>query len=236
MHALRQAHGGAERAVSEKRWLGTVAARQSAGRFAQADGARCIAENRGRYLPVITHCRLHRRGASGLGVPCAWGYSKAEIVTGEIMIGRLLAILWASCVLTGTARAAECSESGAEKYIRDSESAWAESVSTNDSSVVQRILADDFVWVYPDGTVKNKQQAVADAAGGPWGFLSDHLDEVRIRFYGNTAVAQGSETWVRKQADGTTAQKRFVWTDTWACREGNWQIVSAEDLIAAAKP
>ncbi|MGC2033236.1 MAG: hypothetical protein WA642_24690 [Steroidobacteraceae bacterium] len=38
------------------------------------------------------------------------------------------------------------SRAEAEKYIKDSSSAWAESVATNDASVVQRILADDFVW------------------------------------------------------------------------------------------
>ena len=137
---------------------------------------------------------------------------------------------------SGVALAADtkCTRTGAERYIKDEETAWAESVSTNDASVVQRILADDFVWVDPDGRTKNKQQVVSDAANGPWGFLSDHLDAFHIRFFGTTAVAQGSETWVRKMKDGTTLKKRFVWTDTWVCRRGSWQIVAAEDLVAPA--
>jgi hypothetical protein len=28
---------------------------------------------------------------------------------------------------------------------------------------------------------------------------------------------------------------RFVWTDTWLQRNGRWQIVAAEDLIAPEK-
>ena len=28
---------------------------------------------------------------------------------------------------------------------------------------------------------------------------------------------------------------RFVWTDTWLQRNGRWQIVAAEDLIATEK-
>lgn len=39
------------------------------------------------------------------------------------------------------------SRAEAEKYIKDSSSAWAESVAADDASVVKRILADDFVWV-----------------------------------------------------------------------------------------
>ena len=45
---------------------------------------------------------------------------------------------------------------------------------------------------------------------------------------GDTAVAQGSESWVRQ----TGERGRFVWTDTWILREGRWQIVAAGDLIA----
>ena len=131
------------------------------------------------------------------------------------------------------ALAGECTQAGADKYIRDSESAWAESVATNDTSVVKRILADDFVWVL-DGRVLDKPRAVAEAAAGPSGFKSDHVDYIHIRFYGTTAVAQGAETWVREQ-NGVTKKGKFVWTDTWVCRSGNWQIVSAEDDVVPMK-
>jgi len=58
------------------------------------------------------------------------------------------------------------SRAEAEKYIKDSSSAWAESVATNDASVVQRILADDFVWLR-EGKVLDKSRAVTVAQQGP---------------------------------------------------------------------
>jgi ketosteroid isomerase-like protein len=48
------------------------------------------------------------------------------------------------------------SQTEAIQYITTSEKQWAESVATNDTTVLQRILADDFIWVYPDGTHMNK--------------------------------------------------------------------------------
>jgi hypothetical protein len=39
----------------------------------------------------------------------------------------------------------------AELYIRDSEKEWAESVANGDVTVIQRILAEDFVGVDPKG-------------------------------------------------------------------------------------
>ena len=56
------------------------------------------------------------------------------------------------------------------------------------------------------------------------------MDEISVRFFGDTAVAHGSETWTRK--DGSTG--RYVWTDIWARRDGQWQVVAAQD--AAAPP
>ena len=115
----------------------------------------------------------------------------------------------------------------AERYIRDSEAKWADSVATGDTTTIERILADDFVGVDPKGKVYGKAEMIADTKDAPKYFRSNKLDYVNIRFFGNTAVAQGSESWERQ--NGTPGQ--FVWMDTWLKRNGKWQIVAAEDLI-----
>lgn len=113
-----------------------------------------------------------------------------------------------------------------ERYIVASEEAWAKSVASNDASVVKRILADDFIWVL-DGRLVDKKTAVKEAAQGPGSFVSNEPDYVHVRFFGDTAVAQGSETWTRK--DGRRG--KFVWTDTWVNRVGCWQIVNTQDTV-----
>ncbi len=135
-------------------------------------------------------------------------------------------------LLTLNAAAAneDYSPSEAEHYIQESEAAWAASVATNDTSVVQRILADDLVWVL-DGRVLDKATAVAEAAKGPYDFLSNKLEYAHVRFFGNTAVVQGSELWTRKGG----RQGRFIWTDTWLRRHGQWQIVASEDVSVPVK-
>ena len=113
-----------------------------------------------------------------------------------------------------------------ELYIRDSERQWAESVASGDASVVERILANDFIGVDPRGQLYDKAKMISDTRDGPKFFASNHLNQVKIRFYGDTAVAQGSESWERR----TGERGRFVWTDTWLRRDGRWEIVAAEDL------
>jgi len=117
-------------------------------------------------------------------------------------------------------------------YIRQSESDWAESVVTNDVSVLERILADDFVGVEIDGSHYSKAEAIKIYRTQPSEFVFNHLIEVEIRFYGDTAVAQGSEGWKKK--DGTPG--KYVWTDTWIKRAGKWQAVAAEDLVPPVAP
>lgn len=120
-----------------------------------------------------------------------------------------------------------------EQLIRDSERAWAESVASGDPSTLEKILADDFVGVDPKGVFYGKAEMIADTRNAPKHFVSNHLNEVRVRFFGSdTAVAQGDETWERRSGE----RGRFVWTDTWVRRGGRWQIVAAEDLVAPAAP
>ena len=131
--------------------------------------------------------------------------------------------------------AAKCTTTGphdptALKYICDSERAWAESVATGNPAAVKRILADDFIGVDPDGQQYRKAEMLADTAKGPQSFASNKINDVVVRFYGNMAIAQGSETWTRKNGE----KGRWVWTDTWLKRNGAWQIVAAEDLKAPA--
>jgi len=115
-----------------------------------------------------------------------------------------------------------------QRYIEQSEEAWAKSVATNDASVVRRILADDFIWVL-DGRLLDKKTAVKEAAEGPGPFLSNMADYVHVRFFGDTAVSQGSETWTKTGG----RRGKFVWTDTWVNRGGCWQIVNAQDTVVS---
>ncbi|MBZ5654914.1 MAG: nuclear transport factor 2 family protein [Acidobacteriia bacterium] len=115
-------------------------------------------------------------------------------------------------------------------YIRQAESDWAESSVKRDVTLLERILAEDFVGVSHDGKRYSKADEINESPTKPSEYLSNHLIDVEIRFFGDAAVAQGSEEWKKK--DGTTG--RYVWTDTWIRRGGKWQIVAAEDLVPPA--
>jgi len=115
-------------------------------------------------------------------------------------------------------------------YIRKAESDWGESEVTRDTGVLERILSEDFVGVDVDGAHYSKSDALQEYRTRSSSYLSNHIDAVEIRFYGQTAVAQGDDSWQRK--DGTAG--KHVWTDTWIKRNGKWQLVASEDLVPPA--
>jgi hypothetical protein len=130
--------------------------------------------------------------------------------------------------------AANCTGQGkhdeaALKTICGLEAAWGQSFVKGDATVAERMLADDFIGVDTKGRLYRKADEIADISKPPH-FASDVLNDVIVRFYGDTAVAQGSDTWTGKKGE----KGRFVWTDVWVKRAGSWQIVAAEDLIPPA--
>jgi hypothetical protein len=138
-----------------------------------------------------------------------------------------LAILIALAVGASTADAAPYSQRAAEKTIRDNEVAWVAAEVSGDPSVAKRILGDDYVGVFPDGSIGTKADVVAffNPANAS---QNGRLDYVHIRFFGDTAIAQGQEMDTRPRSSPTPSG-RLIFTDVFVRRAGQWRLVNSED-------
>lgn len=74
----------------------------------------------------------------------------------------------------------------AEAYIREGAKQWADSVATGDTSALERILADDFVGVDPQGNFYDKATMLANTRQAPKYFASNKIGKVTVRFFGAT--------------------------------------------------
>lgn len=119
-------------------------------------------------------------------------------------------------------------DQASERFIVEGERQWADSTTSGDTTQIEKLIADDFRGVDPDGKFYDKATELADTRREAKSFVSNRLNEVKVRFYGETAVAQGSESWERRT--GEPKLGRYVWTDTWVRRDGRWQVVAAEDV------
>lgn len=108
---------------------------------------------------------------------------------------KLTAALAATLVFGACFHAAQNNgQKDAEHFILESERQWAESVASGDTSKVEQFLADDFKGVDTDGSFYDKAKAISDTHAGAKNFVFNHLNEAKVMFYGDAAVAQGSES------------------------------------------
>jgi hypothetical protein len=117
----------------------------------------------------------------------------------------------------------------AAKQMIEAERKWAV-LECEPSNVVAEVVADDFVGTSPEGPIYTKADLLkehatrAEASGCK-------LLSARVRYYGaDLAMIYGSETSVRKGADGKEFNRGLTWTDTWLRRNGKWQIIAVQDM------
>ena len=137
-------------------------------------------------------------------------------------VAGLVLLLWTAVVVVR----GQQSTQDTECYIKLSEQQWAEASMKRDTATVERILADDFVGLDPGGAFFRKAEELASVSKNEGDYVFAKGNDVEVRFYGDTAVARGSESWKKRSGE----QGRYVWTDTWIRRNGKWQIVAAVDV------
>ena len=95
-----------------------------------------------------------------------------------------------------------------------------------DSATLERILAPDFIHVVGNGLFVTKTQHIGFVSAHP--FPAEHqarFERLDIRLVNGVAIATG----IVAANDGRT-----MFTDIFACRDGRWQAVSAQETVIAS--
>ena len=114
-----------------------------------------------------------------------------------------------------------------EQELIQLERAWDAAFVAKDMRFIERVLADEFVVTYGDGTRGDKAAEMAQTIDFDQRVDSSVLDSFRVRIYGETAVV-----WFSRHMTGPKSGKivsvtyRFV--DVFVKRAGRWQCVSSQ--------
>jgi ketosteroid isomerase-like protein len=114
-----------------------------------------------------------------------------------------------------------------EDQINKFEEEWANGAMKGDTSVIERLEADDIISTDPSGKVTDKQQDVQALKSGELKFETVKLSDMKVRVYGNTAVATGTNM-VKGSYKGQDISGSYRFTDTWVKRNGKWQAVASQ--------
>ena len=114
-----------------------------------------------------------------------------------------------------------------EQQLIDLERAWDKAFVAKDMRFIERVLADEFVATYGDGTRGDKAAEMAQTLDFDQRVDSSVLDSFRVRTYGDMAIV-----WFSRHMTGPKSGKivsityRFV--DVFVKRAGRWQCVSSQ--------
>lgn len=117
-----------------------------------------------------------------------------------------------------------------EQAIRQVLNEVPAALKTKDLATLNRIWADDYMFVSPSGTVSNKTQRTATITSGtPSDFFA--YEDIKIRFYGNTAVIN---TIVKRKTAGQVNTIIDHTTLVMVKNSGRWQMVNGQGTTIAA--
>jgi len=113
------------------------------------------------------------------------------------------------------------------REIENLESQWRTGVMQNDVATANRLLADDYLGINPNGTLETKADALAQRRSGTVKISSIDPDNVKVRVYGDTAVVTSRVDVVGHDGDRDISG-RYHYTRVYNHRSGEWKIVSFE--------
>lgn len=108
----------------------------------------------------------------------------------------------------------------------DMEHAWAKASKAGDAEALAPLLADNFVALDSDGTMRNKVEALARTKKAKW--VTNEISDLKVTVHGDAAVVTGG--WVGKGTDGAgvAVDAKERWADTWVkMSSGKWQCVAS---------
>lgn len=93
----------------------------------------------------------------------------------------------------------------------------------HDTALFERTATDDYISVNPAGVVANKAQAIASAKN--FKFESLHIDDVKVRVYGDSAVLTARAT-LKAQFGDQDISGQYRYLRVYVKRNGQWQLAS----------
>ena len=139
---------------------------------------------------------------------------------------RPLSWMLATAFLAAAATAAAQSAQSTRETLIELERSWNDAVYSGDVDVIDRLLADEFLGTYDDGSRGDKAREMDLVANFNQAVISAVQDDFRVAIYGDTAVVWFTLNLVGLR-QGQEAELTLRYTDVWIRRDGRWQCVSA---------
>lgn len=149
-------------------------------------------------------------------------------------IASLFLLLAASSVVFAQTKGKKDSAMGAERELLKVNKEYDEGLVRGDTSALDRIFGEEFIYTSTSGEVVNKSQQLELIRSGQMKIESGASDNVQVRFYGNMALVIGSFK-AKGQFKGQAFDSTERYTSVWVKRGGRWQLIAEQGTLVPKK-
>ena len=121
---------------------------------------------------------------------------------------------------------------GPEDGVKEAGAGWRQGAIKQDRALLEKYLADDLIYTHGGGQTETKAQYIADVTKGPSHYQSMTEREVRIRFFGKTAVLWGLVDVQPAKGELYRVRTLEVYTQN---SSGTWQMAQKESVRVPMK-
>jgi ketosteroid isomerase-like protein len=125
---------------------------------------------------------------------------------------------------------------GGGDRIKALEREWETAISNHDGSVIERVVADDFVGVSSTGRIGDKGTLLGEVRRDKNTYKTASARQMTVRTYGSrVAVVLGITKESGTTPSGRPFDHTYRFTDTWMERDGKWQCIAAHAAVAGRR-
>jgi len=132
--------------------------------------------------------------------------------------------------------AADQNQGDIASKLKAFEERWEGSFATHDISVIEQLVAEDFVGTSSSGKLGNKSTMISEARKDKNVYASAVSGDMIVHSFGpSVAVVTGVARESGKTPAGKAFSHAYRFTDTWVERNGEWKCVAASAMALPKK-
>jgi uncharacterized protein (TIGR02246 family) len=136
-----------------------------------------------------------------------------------------LSLVLSVAVLAEAKQPKSDSDATISQTLQAMEQTWLNAEKNHDAAAFEKLVADDWMAISPDGKSQTKAERAAEIKAGH--IASATLGDMKVRVFGDTAVVTGTDDEVT-MTDGKKSSDHYVWTDVFVKRNGKWLAVASQ--------
>ena len=139
-----------------------------------------------------------------------------------------LSLILSAAVLVQAKQPKTDSDAATSQTLQAMEQTWLNAEKNHDAAAFEKLVADDWIAISPDGKSQTKAERVAEIKAAQ--ISSATLGEMKVRVFGDTAVVTGTDEETTTK-DGKESTDHYVWTDVFVKRNGKWLAVASQTAL-----